>query len=116
MCDIKLANHGTVVYLYGQYAIMHNWATFGETPISSGDFEGFGKAMGMDFMKLNEVFGDKGSHCSRIYNSSGFNSFQTSFGNIGTRSSFHSLIACTSLTVTLEDTDVIPVFHIKNPL
>jgi hypothetical protein len=32
---------------------------------------------------------------------------------IRTHSSFRSPIACTSLTVTLEDTDVIPVFHIK---
>jgi hypothetical protein len=32
---------------------------------------------------------------------------------IGTCSSFRSPIACTSLTVTLEDTDVIPVFYIK---
>jgi hypothetical protein len=35
---------------------------------------------------------------------------------IGMHSSFHSPIACTSLTVTSEDTDLIPVFHIKNPL
>jgi len=35
---------------------------------------------------------------------------------IGTCSSFHSPIACTSLIVTSGDTDIVPVFHIKNPL
>jgi hypothetical protein len=34
---------------------------------------------------------------------------------IGMQSSFRSPTACTSCIVTLEDTDIIPVFHIKNP-
>jgi hypothetical protein len=80
-CDVKLANHGAIVYFYGSYAIMHNQTTFGKASIGGGYFEGFREPVGPDLMDPDEIFGHKGSCCSGVYNGGGFDSFQTIFGN-----------------------------------
>jgi hypothetical protein len=81
MGDVKFSNHGTVVYLDCQDMIMSNGSAFGKTSISDGNLEWFQEVMGSDLMEFDEIFGDEYSGCSRINNSGGFDSFQTSFGN-----------------------------------
>jgi hypothetical protein len=64
VCDIELANHSTIVYFHSQYAVMRDWASFGQTTIGGGHFEGFRELVGSDFMEFDEVLRDKGSCCS----------------------------------------------------
>jgi len=60
---------------------MHNQTAFGQTSIGGSNFEGFREVMSLDLMKVNEVLGNKSSCHSKVNDGSGFNGFQTSFGN-----------------------------------